>query len=34
MFIEGDQIVIAKMVTQETENDPVLREVPHYTKNS
>ena len=33
MFIEGDQIVNAKMVTQETKNDPVLREVLHYTKN-
>ena len=32
MFIQGDQIVNVKMMTQETKNDPVLREVIHYTK--
>ena len=32
MFIQGDQIIKVKMMTQETKNDPVLREVIHYTK--
>ena len=32
-FIERDKIVKAKMVIQETTNDPVLREVFYYAKN-